>query len=70
MPQLILAVDQGTTGTTCLVVEPDGTVRVEVEGDRSAELLEWLRHGPPFAQVENLEMREIAETGEQGFRVG
>ncbi|MBC7462068.1 MAG: glycerol kinase GlpK, partial [Thermoleophilia bacterium] len=27
MPELILSVDQGTTGTTCLVVEPDGTVR-------------------------------------------
>ena len=26
MPDLILAVDQGTTGTTCLVVQPDGTV--------------------------------------------
>ena len=50
--------------------EPDGTVRVEVEGERSPELLEWLRHGPPFAEVENLEVRDIPETGEQGFRVG
>jgi acylphosphatase len=50
--------------------EPDGTVRVEVEGDRSSELLEWLRHGPPHARVENIELRDIPETGESGFRVG
>jgi len=50
--------------------EPDGTVRVEVEGERSDELLEWLHHGPAYARVENLDMREIPATGEQGFRVG
>ena len=50
--------------------ETDGTVRVEVEGDRSDELIEWLRHGPRYAKVENIELRDIPETGEAGFKVG
>jgi acylphosphatase len=50
--------------------EPDGSVRVEVEGDRSGELIEWLRRGPPFARVESVELRDIPETGESGFKVG
>ena len=50
--------------------EPDGSVHVEVEGERSAELLEWLRRGPPHAHVDNIELRDIPETGDSGFRVG
>jgi len=50
--------------------ETDGSVRVEVEGDRSDELIEWLRHGPPFAEVDTIELRDIPETGESGFKVG
>lgn len=50
--------------------EPDGTVRVEIEGERSDELIEWLRRGPRFAEVDNIELRDIPETGESGFKVG
>jgi len=50
--------------------ELDGTVRVEIEGERADELIEWLRHGPRFAEVANIELRDIPETGESGFKVG
>jgi acylphosphatase len=50
--------------------ESDGTVRVEIEGARSDELVEWLRIGPPYAEVDTLEVRELPETGESGFKVG
>jgi acylphosphatase len=38
--------------------EPDGSVLVEVEGIPSAveEMKDWLRHGPPMAKVESLEI--------------
>lgn len=40
--------------------EPDGSVLVEMEGNLSAtmEMEEWLKHGPPLAKVEFLEITD------------
>lgn len=40
--------------------DPDGTVLVEMEGIPSAimEMEEWLKHGPPMAKVESLEITD------------
>lgn len=37
---------------------PDGRVEAEAEGDRAAveALVEWCRHGPPAARVDDLEV--------------
>jgi acylphosphatase len=49
---------------------PDGSVRVEAEGDPAQldELEAFLRGGPRFAAVERLESERVAATGEfHGF---
>ena len=51
---------------------PDGSVEVLAAGG-SAELdmlADWLRHGPPLAQVEHLSEEETADPGVQGFTTG
>jgi len=50
--------------------ESDGTVRVEIEGPDLAAMLEWLRHGPRYAEVAALDVSDAPETGVAGFRVG
>lgn len=49
----------------------DGTVEAVVEGppDALQRVLEWCRHGPPLAVVEEVEVTEEAHRGEAGFRV-
>lgn len=51
--------------------EPDGTVRARLEGDREAvgRVLAWARHGPPHAEVEHVEVDEVAPSGVAGFSV-
>jgi glycerol kinase len=64
---LILAIDQGTTGTTCLVVEPDLTVR----GRGYRELTQrfpqpgWVEHDPDeiWATVEAAAAEALAAAG-------
>ena len=49
---------------------PDGSVRVEAEGDPGQldELEAFLRGGPRFAEVERLDSERVAATGEfHGF---
>lgn len=49
----------------------DGTVEAEIEGDPAAvdQLLGWLRHGPEYAEVADVEVTEIADTGARGFEL-
>lgn len=49
---------------------PDGTVEVIAEGERPdvQALLGWLRHGPPLARVDRLDIAEKDPVGEHGFR--
>ncbi|HEX5086271.1 MAG TPA: acylphosphatase [Nocardioides sp.] len=51
--------------------EPDGTLTAHLEGpdDAVAELVEWLRHGPPAARVDRVELEDAAETGATSFRI-
>ncbi|WP_233245479.1 acylphosphatase [Salinibacterium hongtaonis] len=43
---------------------PDGTVEAEIEGDEASvdAMIEWLRHGPPFAEVTRVDVTDIAVT--------
>ena len=50
--------------------EADGTVRVEIEGERADELLAWLYSGPPHAEVETVAVTRVPATGKDGFMVG
>lgn len=45
---------------------PDGRVEILVEGDKekTKELLEWVKKGPPAARVENLELNYEDYKGE------
>jgi len=49
----------------------DGTVRARVEGSSRAvaAMLDWLRSGPPHADVEHLDVDDVAPDGRPGFRV-
>ena len=50
----------------------DGRVEVEVEGPEREvdEILEWLRSGPPWANVNSVDVTEREPTGESGFTIG
>lgn len=50
---------------------PDGSVEVVAEGDESAleELVSWCRHGPPHAEVSEVEEHVEAPRGEIGFEI-
>ena len=51
---------------------PDGRVEALAEGDRAKldRLIEWLRHGPPGARVDDLTVQWEPATGEHyGFRI-
>jgi len=50
--------------------EPDGTVRVEIEGERAEELLAWLHDGPRFASVASVAVSRLPAMGQDGFKVG
>lgn len=47
---------------------PDGSVEAEIEGDRTSvdDMVEWLRRGPPFAEVSDVDVAEIDPTGSDG----
>ncbi|MCH9274914.1 acylphosphatase [Bifidobacterium amazonense] len=50
----------------------DGSVEVEAQGGRAkvAQLISWLKVGPRWAHVEQVEVRSIPVTAERGaFRV-
>lgn len=50
----------------------DGRVEVLAEGDRLAldALVGWLRHGPPLASVEQIEVDAAQASGRKGFVIG
>jgi acylphosphatase len=50
---------------------PDGRVEAVFEGPRTAveELCTWIRHGPPWARVDNLSIHDETPRGEQGFAI-
>ena len=50
---------------------PDGAVEAELEGRAGnvEVLVGWFRHGPTAAQVEHVELDEVAPVGETGFAV-
>jgi len=49
----------------------DGQVEAEFEGEPHAvaTILEWCSEGPPFAVVDQVDVREASPTGERDFRV-
>ena len=51
--------------------EPDGSVAAHLEGDADAvdALVEWCRHGPPYAQVERVTAAPSVPSGVAGFTV-
>ncbi len=50
---------------------PDGTVEAVFEGseDDVQLMLDWVRHGPPYADVERVEIHEQEPTGLTDFAV-
>ena len=50
---------------------PDGSVEAVFEGDpdRVDSMVEWCRHGPAGARVDELEVMDEEPTGEAGFQV-
>ena len=64
------AVQRGVAGTARN--QPDGTVEVVLEGaaEDVAAVLAWLRHGPPHARVDSVEVSEGQVEGLTGFAVG
>lgn len=49
----------------------DGRVETVAEGDEAAvgQYLEWLRRGPPLAEVAGIDVEDEEPRGETGFRV-
>lgn len=49
----------------------DGSVEAEFEGspEQVDEVLAWMSHGPPGAQVDTAMVTDAAPTGERGFEV-
>ena len=50
---------------------PDGGVELEVQGSEAsvARMLAWLAEGPPWAEVESLEITDLEPRRSEGFRV-
>jgi acylphosphatase len=49
---------------------PDGRVEAVVDdGTGAAELIDWLRHGPPGAEVTGVETAPADDTGSGGFDI-
>ena len=51
--------------------EPDGTLTAHLEGldDTVAQLVAWLRHGPPAARVDGFELEDAEEIGATSFEI-
>lgn len=49
----------------------DGSVEADVEGseDAVADMVAWLRHGPPSARVESIDVRESEPRGARTFEI-
>lgn len=49
----------------------DGTVEAVFEGDAAGvdRLVGWMRHGPPRAEVTQVDVEDEPPAGERGFRV-
>ena len=51
----------------------DGTVEAKAEGapDSVQAFVAWCRHGPPMAEVDDLQVTEVPPTGlDRGFQIG
>ena len=50
---------------------PDGTVEALFEGPEEdvLRMVEWVRHGPPYAQVERVDVVEEQPSGHTGFLI-
>ena len=50
---------------------PDGRVEASFEGEKPAvdDFADWLRHGPPAARVEGVELEEEKPSGAARFEV-
>ncbi len=50
---------------------PDGRVEANFEGPKEAvdSFVEWLRHGPPAARVDGVELDEESPSGAERFEV-
>ncbi|MGI3779326.1 MAG: acylphosphatase [Janthinobacterium lividum] len=50
---------------------PDGSVEAELEGsDADVDIVvSWMGAGPDQAQVDDVQVSDVPETGERGFRV-
>lgn len=51
--------------------EPGGAVAAHFEGQDDAvdALVAWCRHGPAYAEVDDVEVVDAAPTGADGFRI-
>ena len=49
----------------------DGSVEVQVEGPAASvdRMLDWLRRGPPSAQVDTVLVEDLPSQGDDGFRI-
>jgi acylphosphatase len=49
----------------------DGSVEAHIEGDEAAvkALIQRMHQGPPSAEVDNVEVEEVASEGHNGFQV-
>ena len=52
--------------------EPDGSVAGHFEGTAEAvdELVAWCRHGPAYAEVDEVDVVDSEPTGAEGFGAG
>jgi acylphosphatase len=50
---------------------PDGSVEAVFEGseDGVRRMVEWARHGPPYARVDRVDVTEEVPSGSSGFAV-
>lgn len=62
------AAELGLRGFVCN--KPDGSVYIEAQGDRTAELIEWVKAGgPPMGRVDEMHVEESEEKSFDGFKV-
>ncbi len=48
----------------------DGRVELAIDGDKVDEMLDWIREGPPLADVRKVEVTEIGiPDGVEGFKI-
>ena len=65
-----LAVGKGLAGSAKNL--RNGSVEVILEGDPGAvaEMIEWCRHGPQWAEVSGIDVTEEEPQGASGFSIG